>query len=184
MIMPTEPVPLDEAYFVWLYSQVGSVKLKNRAKSYWKLLRLLHQREFTWSNVEMDANRAQEGKDLRLQFFRETGIESDDSGWMDLPCSFLELLVALAWAVAFEGGGTQQDRFWELINNLGLTECTDAYPPEERILDRILDKVIDRSYGPSGVGGLFPLSNPTQDQRDVELWYQANAYLLEQLDRV
>lgn len=173
-------MPLDEAYFVWLYGQVGSVKHRNRSKTYWKLLRLLHDKEFTWSN-EMDGNRAQDGKDLRLDFLRETGTPVDDPTWMGLECSVLELLIALSRKLAFEAEGEPSDWFWVLIENLGLIECTDAYPADPRIVEEILDKVLERRYAENGAGGLFPLQNASEDQRDVELWYQAQAYLLERL---
>lgn len=174
-------MPLEEAYFVWLYGQVGSVTNRNRSKTYWKLLRLLHQKEFTWSRrkFENDGNRAQYGKDLRLDFLRETAIRDDEPGWLEMGCSMLELLVALAIKLAFEGDGEPSQWFWDMMGNLGLTECTDAHPPDETIVNHILDKVINRDYAPNGAGGLFPLLKPKQDQRDVELWYQANAYLLE-----
>lgn len=173
-------MPLDETYFVWLYSQVGSVKNRNRAKTYWELLRLLYQKEFMWSNP-MDANRAQDGKDLRYHFRDETGTDLNDNGWLDYGCSMLELLVALSAKLAFEGEGEVQDWFWDLIDNLGLTGCTDANPPDPNIIEEILDKVIRREYAPNGAGGLFPLAHSHEDQRDVEIWYQAQAYLLERL---
>jgi hypothetical protein len=176
-------MPLDEAYFTWLYSQVGSVKLRNLSKSYWTLLRMLYEKEFTWDERRMakDGNRAEDGKDLRLQFMREKGMTVTDAAWLHMPCSVLEMLVALAFKIAFQGGGEQDERFWEMIENLGLLECNDAYPPNPEIVDQILDKVIDRDYAPNGAGGLFPLPEPVKDQRGVELWYQANAYLLERL---
>lgn len=175
-------MPLDEAYFVWLYSQVGSVKNRNRSKTYWKLMRLLHQKEFTWSNIEMDENRAHDGRDLRRTFLDETGEVCDELSWMDMGCSMLELLVVLSGKLAWEDDGMDQTGwFWQLIENLGLIECTDAYPPDPRIIDEILDKVIERDYASNGAGGLFPLSHSHEDQRDVELWYQAQAYLLERL---
>lgn len=173
-------VPLDEAYFVWLYSQVSSVKNRNRSKTYWNLLRLLYKKEFTWL-IEKDANRAQDGKDLRREFLRQTEYVVDEEGWMGMGCSFLELLVALSWALAFEGEGEAAYWFWDMIRNLGLCECTDADPPDEAIVDHIVNKVINRDYAPNGAGGLFPLQGAEQDQREVELWYQANAYLLERL---
>lgn len=173
--------PLDEAYFVWLYSQVGSVKNRNRSKTYWTLMKLLYKKEFTWTDIDKDENRAQDGKDLRREFLRDHPELPEEPGWIDMGCSMLEMLVALSWKVAFEGGGEPADWFWVLIENLGLKECTDASPPDEMILNHILDKVINRDYLPSGVGGLFPLDDPQQDQREVELWYQANAYLLERL---
>lgn len=175
-------MPLDETYFVWLYSQVGSVKNRNRSRTYWKLLRLLHGKEFTWSNIEMDENRAHDGKDIRRTFLTETNTRNDDPTWMDLGCSMLELLIGLSGKLAWENDEFNQSGwFWQLIENLGLTECTDANPPDPRIIDEILDKVIERDYAPNGAGGLFPLKNYNEDQRDVELWYQAQAYLLERL---
>lgn len=190
MPMPTKTrtkpntVPLDEAYLIWLYSQVGSVKNRNRSKTYWKLLRLLYCKEFTWNEIDRDQNRAQDGKDLRHEFLRETDtvVLDTDDGWMEMGCSMLELLIALSRKLAFEADdGNAADWFWQLIDNMGLCECTDANPPDEIIVDRILNKIINRDYSPNGAGGLFPLDNTEEDQREVELWYQANAYLLERL---
>jgi hypothetical protein len=181
-----DDMPLDEAYFVWLYSQVGSVDLKNRSKTYWRLMQLLHNKEFTWDpkQMEKDGNRASDGKNLRQQFLRETNhrVAKSEEDWLHYGCSFFELLVALAWLLEFEDAGkTQAQWFWVLIDNIGLTECTDANPPDPIIIDHILNQVIDRSYATNGAGGLFPLQNADKDQRDVELWYQLNAYLLERL---
>jgi hypothetical protein len=39
--------------------------------------------------------------------------------------------------------------------------------------------VIHRYYQPNGHGGFFPLENPQDDQRHVELWYQLNEYVME-----
>lgn len=176
-------MPLDEAYFVWLYSQVGSVKLRNRSKTYWELLRLLYDKEFTWSVIDKDGNRAKDGQDLRKDFLDEKNIEPDDPSWMAMGCSVLELLVALSWKLAWDGERlTSSDWFWVLIKNLGLIECTDANRPEAGIVDDILDVVINRAYAPNGAGGLFPLTNPHEDQRDVEIWYQAQAFLLQEMD--
>lgn len=174
--------PLDERYFCWLYSQVGSVETRNKAKTYWKLLRILYTKEFTWARkIDKDGNRAQDGKDLRTEFLRETKTDVDEPGWLDEPCSFLEMLIALAWKLAFDGGGEPAERFWELIDNIGLLECTDAFPPDPFIVDHILNNIVNREYAYNGAGGLFPLKKADQDQRNVELIYQAEAYLLERL---
>jgi hypothetical protein len=166
---------------VWLSSQVGSVDVKNLSKRYWKLLRFLYQKEFTWSDIEMDDNRAEDGKDLRRDFLRETGTTMDEPGWLELPCSMLELLIALSCKLEFQSEIETCEWFWILIENIGLLECTDANPPDEQIVDHILDRVILRDYAVNGAGGLFPLEDSHEDQRQVELWYQAEAYLLERL---
>ena len=177
-------MPLDEAYLRWLYSQVGSAESRNKATSYWVLLRLLYLKEFTWT-IPKDQNRATNAKNLRTQFLRETGtkLSKHDREWLDMPASVLEVLLDLAFVLAFEGGGELHERFWELIGNLGLAECTDANPPEDHLVDHIIDKVMERDYAANGAGGFFPLTNMNgqQDQREVELWYQAQAYLLERM---
>jgi hypothetical protein len=176
-------MPLDESYLVWLYSQVGEVKNRNRSKTYWKLLRLLYMKEFTWS-IDKDENRAQDGKDLRRKFLQQTDTVVDEPGWMDLPCSVLEMLIALSWRLAWDGGGELQEWFWIMIDNLDLIECTDARPPNKNVVDVIFDRVIYRRYADDGEGGLFPLRHPDQNQRDVEILYQAQAYLLENMERL
>jgi hypothetical protein len=172
-------VPLDEAYFVWLYSQVGSVKLRNKAKSYWKLLRLLYTKEFVWS-IEKDGNRAVDGIDLRQRFASDANREIDDECWLGQPCSVLEMLIALSFRLAWESVDLGlDDWFWKLLDNLALTGCTDADPPTPEMIDRVIDKVVNREYAANGAGGLFPLKHTQEDQREVELWYQAQTYLLE-----
>lgn len=176
-------MPLDQAYFMWLYSQVGSVENRNLTKTYWKLLEILYQTEFTWREIENDANRAQDGKDFRREFLAESQRELSkaDEHWMDMGCSFLELLISISWKLEFQGGETLGYWFWQLIENMGLIECTDASEIDETIVKHIITRVIERDYSPNGAGGLFPLTHTDKDQREVELWYQAEAYLLERL---
>lgn len=171
--------PLDELYLKWLYRQVGNVRLKNPARTYWVLLRQLYKKEFVWI-IPNDDNRLEDGRDLRDRFVDEEGINSPDPHWMDLGCSMLEVLVALAQCLNFEDESRDVGEwFWELIHNLGLRNSTDANPRAESEINDILDGVIWRTYNRSGVGGLFPLHHAKKDQRNVELWYQLNAYLLE-----
>lgn len=174
-------LPLDEAYLVWLYSQVGSVDVRNRSKTYWKLLRFLYGKEFTWTKkVPRDANRASDGKNLRNRFIEDAGLRRVDTGWLNEACSVLEMMVALSWKMEFDSiGKDQADWFWEMIDNLGLTECTDANPGEDVVLNAIINKVLNREYAPTGRGGLFPLDDPPEDQRGVELFMQSEAYLQE-----
>ena len=47
-------------------------------------------------------------------------------------------------------------------------------------VEEILNRVVWRTNESDGTGGLFPLSRPYLDQRDVEIWSQLNAFLLEQ----
>ena len=171
---------LDDAYFIWLYSQVASVREKSKASTYWFLLRELHSKEFVWF-VANDDNRLEEGRDLRDEFLSDGRHEADPE-WMSLGCSMLEMLVAFSRRLAFTTEGEPRDWFWHMLQNLSLEHHTDAYsgaPHQKEDIDEILDRVIYRNYDASGEGGIFPLIHPERDQRKVELWYQFNAYLLE-----
>lgn len=170
--------PLDELYFRWLYSQVGSVNVKDRSKTYWELLKQLHIKEFVWI-VPNDDNRAQDGRDLRQEFLESEGAIVEDPDWLRLGCSMFELFIGLSRRLAFEADGEPSGWFWHLMDNVGLRIYSDARIMSTDRIDEILDRIIWRTYEPDGVGGLFPLRNPGKDQREVELWYQLSAYLLE-----
>jgi len=170
--------PLDELYFTWLYSQVGDLRTKNQSLSYWRLLRLLYIKEFVWI-VPNDDNRVADGRDLRYEFVDQSGLDDVDPGWINLGCSMFELLVGLSRRLSFEADGRVHQWFWRLLNNIGLAGCNDKAEWDDKEVDAILDQVIWRTYKPDGRGGLFPLNKPTQDQTQVELWYQLNAYILE-----
>lgn len=171
---------LDESYLEWLYRQVGSVKTRDRSKTYWSLLRQLFRTEFFWW-VPNDDNRAEDGRDLRLEFIQDTDIEDVDKDWLDLGCSFLEMLIALSRNCSFEDGREPRWWFWHLLENLRLHECRDSNFDERMadFVESVTSEVIWRTYDYDGDGGLFPLEHAEVDQRHVEIWYQFNTYLLE-----
>lgn len=173
--------PLDELYLTWLYSQVGSVETKDPAKNHWMLAKQLYMKEFVWF-VPNDDNRYEDGRDLRDEFIHECEVEFIDIDWMALGCSMLEMLVALSRRLSFEDDKPARGWFWRLMENLDIEHCTDLhYNSElEDEVNEILDTVIWRTYHADGRGGLFPLEHPAYDQRDVEIWYQLSAYLIEQ----
>lgn len=171
--------PLDERYLIWLYQQIGSVKLKNPARTHWALARALFTKEFVWL-IPNDDNRLEDGRDLRWEFAADCEITVDPE-WMGLGCSMLEMLIGLSRRFAFEVDREPRECFWRMIDNLGLAHLTDARMQDHTIeeIHEALDRVIWRTYEPNGRGGLFPLRHPEHDQRDVEIWYQLSAYILE-----
>lgn len=173
---------LDERYFTWLYSLVASVKVKNPNRTHWKLCRQLHKKEFVWL-VPNDDNRVEDGRDLRHEFLEVDNPPWVDPDWMELGCSMLEMLIALARRLSFEADGSTEVWFWHLIETLELEHFNDRNYDDhaEAVIDETLDRVIWRRYSRDGSGGLFPLRNPAQDQRKIEIWYQLGAYLVEQL---
>lgn len=173
-------VPTDELYLEWLYGEVANVRTRSRSRTYWDLLRQMYKTEFVWW-VPNDDNRAADGKDLRYEFIDACGLQTIDDEWMEMGCSILEMLVALSRGAAFETDGHAHEWFWQFIENLGLEQFTDIRYNERasRHVASVLDALIWRLYSSNGHGGLFPLHDPPHDQREVELWYQLNAYLME-----
>lgn len=179
--METEGRPLDEEYLEWLYRKaIGALKAKNPSVTYWKLAVKLSSTRFEW-HISHDENRAEEGKGLRDEFIDEMEIQDIEIGWLQEDCSTLEMFIALAQRAAFESNLTPGDWFWVFMENLGLKEYNDrAYDEDaEQHIDEVCDRVNHRKYQRNGAGGLFPLRHATQDQRNIELWYQLAAYLLE-----
>lgn len=127
-----------------------------------------------------------DGIDLREEFLDRHPSLPYDRNWMDLDCSMLEMLIALATRADFHTDDGLIDGgvggwFWKLMDNVRLSRYTDRVCNERGLeeIDRILETINDRTYNSNGRGGLFPLRRPREDQTKVELWYQLSAYLLE-----
>ena len=181
--------PLEEAYFTWLCSFVGSVLSRDRRHTHVKLLRILHKTPFVYF-VPNDENRAMDGCYLREEFLAGSPEYAADVDWMTLECSFLEMLIALAHVADFETDpGVVPDGvkgwFWIFLENLKVHDYTDAAFLDgdaafiEEDISNILNTVNMRTYSRNGEGGLFPLNHARKDQRKNEIWHQLSAYLLE-----
>lgn len=172
---------IGERYLRWLYSQVASVKTRVRARTHWKLFRQLHDTIFV-AIVSNDENRIADARDLRYEYLDGSENEQLDLDWVTSPCSMLELLIILSRAAAFEMDDRVDAWFWHFVDTLELEQFNDREYDDhaQEVIAATLDRVIWRTYKSNGQGGLFPLRRSNEDQRDVELWYQLNAYLLEQ----
>lgn len=177
--MPSEG--LDERYLSWLYGQVASVKTRVRTRTHWKLFRQLNDTIFV-AVVPFDENRVADARDMKYEFLAEAEDEAGDPDWTRSPVSMLEVLIVLSRQLAFEMDDPVAPWFWHLIETLQLEHFNDREYDNhaQEAIANTIDRVIWRNYEPDGRGGLFPLRNPREDQRKVELWYQLNAYLLEQ----
>lgn len=165
---------------VWCYGQVADAKIRKGSRTYWRLLRQLYSTEFRYF-IPNDENRAEDGKELRIEWAHEKEVEPDEE-WLNLPCSFLEMLIALARRMAFQAEETPEFWFWHLIKNLDFDEFHDANRAySHNFIERRMRVVNERMYDYMGNGGLFPLRNPSKDQRKVELWYQMCEYILQDM---
>ena len=177
----------EQDYFHWLCELVH---IDQEDASYWILAKDLYQKEF-YSLVPHDENRGYDGIELREEYLRDIGYPKYLT--IDGECSVLEMLIGLARRMDFETSDPYDldngiDRtaywFWEMMDNLGLSDFTDDAYAEMKdravvYVDWILENLLSRKYEPTGAGGLFPLSDCHENQCNVEIWYQMNAYLLE-----
>lgn len=157
-------------------------------RRYTILFDILYDTEYVWM-LERDGDRASDGIHLRAQFEYESGLQAPE-GWHDWPCSFLEMVAAMAFtmedAIMYdpENGDCTIEWFWLMLGNLGLDIYDDNVLLESGQtatdeINGIVDRVMHRRFSKNGFGGFFPLANAVDDQRLVEFWYQMNAYVME-----
>jgi len=171
--------PLENLYFNWLCAKVLNLVPSFRDEStYWNLFRKLHKTEFVWM-MSGDDNRAEDGKELRREFILMAEVPDDPEWRLVVGCSVLEMLIAFARRAEFQTDDPAHIWFWEFLTNLGLDTFSDQNGFEEDFVDLVLEDFIWRTYSPDGNGGLFPIQNPSTDQRQVEIWYQFVEYLVD-----
>ncbi len=173
--------PIDERYFEWLYLLVSRSNTRHNAR-YVKLCELLYTIPFSWT-VHNDGNRVEDAREIRQEYLKQHRDQYRTTDWLEMDASMFEILMGIAQRMAFKTDISPGVWFWKLIENLGLEICTDSnwdsYARKKVYLAST--KVIERTYLPNGHGGLFPLNDPQEDQRTIELWLQMNAYLWERM---
>lgn len=176
-------VTIDERYFHWLYSQVGDEKNRNPRQSHWLLCERLYKTPFEWY-IHNDDNRAEDGRALRHEFLDLNRERHPDRLWLDLDCSIFEMMIALSRRASFQTGWGPDRWFWTMLENIELEKYNDDVYNDfiDEAVQRSMNRVMRREYHSSGIGGFFPLRDPERDQREVELWYQLSAYLLENIE--
>lgn len=164
---------LKDNYFNWLMRKVGAEGTYD-----YNFLWYLHSKKFSYV-LPMDANRYEDGINLRYRFAAEEGydervvsVELDN-----MPCTILEMMVALSLrieeTIMFEDERNKKGKwFWDMIRNLGINGSLDSYE-----IDEILDKFCKNDYEETGRGGLFYIPETMKNLRNQEIWYQAMLYL-------
>lgn len=173
---------LNDEYFNWMYQLVCNDKY-NENLSYRRLLHYLHTIDFYYL-IDMDENRADDGIQFRYRFGYEMDYPREDiARYVDTrPCSVLEMIMALAFAVEEDimDDPTYGDRtgqwFWDMMVSLGLGGMNDK-KFDFRYVEDVIYRFLDRKYERNGEGGLFTISNPPYDMRTAEIWHQAMWYL-------
>ena len=171
----------NDPYYDWLCILIG-VDRRNPRRNYGKLTQMLHSIDFK-PKFPADENRGMDGMQLRVEFMQLHGPYG--SATNRGKCTMLEFLIALARRMSFLMNGNPNRHhteyyFWVLIQNLRLDKLTDDrwdYLNGEFFVEDAVMRLQERSIERNGEGGLFPLRHFSEDQRNVEIWYQMHAWL-------
>jgi hypothetical protein len=179
---------IDALYFKWLIERFDNPSLGLK-----RICGMLHENIFQ-RRVGNDVNRAIDGEALRREFLSDWQDANIDervvSDFLLHPCSWFEMLMALADSLdyVYDCGVTPQ--FLEFLQNLQidhLMERTDRkYDSiDQDLVDQATNRVDGNMFDPDGFGGLFPLNKTHHpNQRGVEIWDQQGAYFSERLEGV
>ena len=168
---------IQEAYWDWLVKKTGQPGYGRE-----KQLQVLDNIVFV-PHISGDENRAWYGKHLREIWYEEYKwcdyIEDSEESYqkfIEYDCTVLEMLLALAEAMEEQADDTAPYSkigwFWVMVDNLGIRRQTPLKTVRQRVKD-----FVNRNYTRYGVGSIFPLQQITEDQRNVEIWYQMMTYL-------
>lgn len=171
-----------DQYVTWLSSRVDIYL----TTGYIRLMECLWDIPYVWQ-IDDDRNRAVDGNQLRTIYLQSHKVVNRDQVFpFGDGCTVLEFLIALSGRcndIMYVPDKDQTGEFfWQIMSNLALDHCTDesfGYTWDVFYVNECIGKILTRSYGTDGVGGLFPLRNPVEDQRNVPIWYQMNAFLNE-----
>lgn len=165
---------MADGYFNYLVGIVGGTYGKL------KLLTFLYNTEFVWDyRIELDGDRAENGKMLRYNYQHDTGKRCEYGP--DVPCTVLEMLVAMAIGIdriMDEPSNPNAQRwFWEMLKNLGLDDMYDISYNQQKVIEAV-GKWMNRDYDRKGRGSIFPLKKSAHiDMRKAHIWQQAGFYL-------
>ena len=172
---------ISKRYFAWLSAIVSNDPTSKR-ESYKCLLEYLFNKKFVYTQVS-DMDRAKDGVYLRNLYSPDLIMElNHELG----DCRVLEMMIALARRCEMDTmynnllGNRTGQWFWEMIASLKLGQMNDAEFDVEYV-DMQVTNFMSRRYKVNGEGGLFTITNLTDDMRKLSIWKQMNLYLNEVL---
>lgn len=182
-------------YLHWIAKHTG-LKVSEMKKRE-TLFNILLKTEYIYDSrhISLDINRIYDGLKLRTLYMEEMdadyieGLPSDG----DMAVGVLEVLAALSCRIddeyLYDGQKHSGWLLWKMLDNLNLLNCDDfslanrepkqkdRYRTGYSYIKDILDYWMNRNFEPDGYGSPFPLKNPLRNQKNVQLWDQAIAYV-------
>lgn len=135
--------------------------------------------------MAMDANRYQDGIDLRKRFAYDNRLTLGKIRMLnEYACSVLEMMLALCIRCEEhilndpEIGDRTSIWFKDMLKSMGLDQMDDTHF-DEMEAEEIVDAMLYREYSSNGEGGLFTCERCPYDMRTLEIWYQAQWFFNE-----
>ena len=173
-----------EQYYDWLYKIVCG-EWEPRNLSFHRLLMYLFNRDYIPA-CEMDICRATDGTSLRYRFASENDIpyERINMAFQGVPCSMLEMMVALA--IHSRGAHHGRPQHGQPCGTVVLEHdrqpgsgCHGRHPFQRRARRTDPGPVYGSGLQPNGAGGLFTITRTSIDMRTIDIWYQLMNWLNE-----
>lgn len=157
----------ETGYFEWLYSKIEN------GYDYRTLCYHLYSIPFNPIHV-LDKNRVIDGLLLREEF----GI------YLDTPCSIFEVMIGLALRCENEimrRWDSDEDESYRwfaiMLESIGIAHMNGSnYDPQ--YVDEKIYILNNNLFERDGTGGWFKVENSSKDMRDLDVWYQLQAYLI------
>jgi hypothetical protein len=167
---------MNDDYLDWLIDQVCDEGYEDMRERRYLFEALDH--EVFKPRLPMDRCRAEDGLELRRRYISETGCVMADHG----RCSVLEMMVALAMRceeqimIDLDVGRRVGRWFFYMVRSLGMLLDRGIFTSPYTVAMAVR-RFQNGTYAPDGRGGLFYIPGYPKDLRNVDLWYQMQAYL-------
>lgn len=177
-----------QKYFNWLCEKTGlASQIGLNGRTYTMLAKSLFEIPYVWTYAD-DASRASDARALFYDFQLDRTEAQAFKLYPHQP-SVLELIYSLAIRIErhfmriAELGDRTNQWFFEMLHNVGLDAYDDANfnRDSDYYIRVICANWMDHNHQYNGTGGLFPIYNPTRDQRTLSLWSQLNDYMNERV---
>lgn len=178
-------------YYRWLCSELGVDPKESKIESVCSMMMISPFVSDMWE----DQNIVESALYSRREFVRDQDPIAKREFYRAMgECSVLEVIAILIRKMSYMllgnhlASSNQGALFFELLDNLGLSWINDdAFSRDEdgcrEYIEDVMSRFVGREYEENGDdGGLFPLENPPEDMREMSLFQQLDAYLIEKYD--
>ena len=148
-------------------------------EDHYNLARYLHTLPYRWT-LQRDENRMYDGLNMRREYEDYLAGRDGDIPGEEEECSMLEFFVGFSHRLVRDMMSDEDFDRKELLgimlNNIDIWRWDDSRwnKKAESDIKEAIDIWVDLDYNKHGEGGLFPIAEPYDDLREVDMWVQAS----------